>query len=720
MAFRYVPKYPLNHDFGSEFQNTPDSIRVGVIIRVDEITLKADVKIITGSTYRIEVELTQGMCGPRSFWGGVPEAGSVVLLGFREISKKNNVQEAVILGYLPVGSRLGLRYDPFATVDPNIVASSDLETVQNLFGKPLRYKRFKMAPGDVGGMSSAGAEMLLNRSVNLMNRAGDLLELRDEERTLVSQTVHRFDSDAGVKRYSGPVRRQMVWWPSDIMTGEEGARQLKSQDDGYFGRDEFQVWGPGTDGAPTKMADADGVLQDIFNNPTQFPPVTYSNGKTVFYPSTLADRTIEGEPEEIGSAYTEYRTEIYHDTELIPEVLTEVDGFTPNPRAPYIEHVMGTVVGNDLTSTMGVRQYGQLLRPQIWSTGRRLGAGKFSLENVARGSNGDLDARTTAAAYLFKINPVESKETDQPFAVAVQKQGKLFVQVPKPSNEPYSDLVKGISAEVNMLGALKMFVGAATPTNTSLYASFEGGIKAEIGRNTDTGNSLDITYTGPVKNNYVGAVDQRGNGLTSVVKGNQQTTVGGDYNLQTQGSINLLANGTVTSKADKIVHQAISGYTLNTAGFQQTVSGLSYLTYAQLKTETISTGGELKTVAAGPVTETIVAGAKTVSVGGALTTTSASTTDTTGAYIQSAASHVITSGATYSVTASAAMTLSASGMLTQMAPSIHLNSVNVMLGGPMLPVCGVVRATPSLPPNVSTLDYITGLPLLGSASVRSI
>ena len=722
----YVPKTPYGHIPGRDFIDlggTAHGYRIGVIQRVDEFNMKADVRVITGGGFRAEIDLTQGMCGPRSFWGGVPEVGSMVILGYRAITDK--LGDAMILGYLPVGNKLGLRFDPLAPSDPTQVAPEDAQQYKALFGGPVRYKRFKFAPGDVGGMSSSGAEMHLSKSVSLTDRAGDLIELRDEERTLVTQAIHRFDNDAGVTRYSGPIRRQVFYLPPEVYTtNTAGVKTLLTEAEGYFGRDDLQAVGPGPQGAAGKFANEAGELLEYFNDAVLFPPVTYSNGKTVFYPSTTPGVSPEGKIEDgAGSAYTEQRTEIAHDTDLMQEVHTEIDGFTPNPRRLYIEHVMGTVVGNDPYSTQGIKQYGQVLRPQLWTAAASQTAGRFSLEPVVRGVSGDLEARTAAAAYLLRILGPESNNDDVPFAVSVQKQGKLLVQIPKPSNEFYGDSVKGVSADINLLGALKLFVGRATPTNTSVYAKLDGGIKAEIGRNTDTGNSLDIVYMGPVRHNYTGVPDENGVGLNVSVMGHSSTDTSGDHNVSTGGSLNQVANGALTLKGDKIVQQAFSGYTLNAGGLQQTVMGASFLTCALLKTETIATGGEVKTILAGVSNETVAAGAKNVLVSGPIGITSGAAMATTagGALAMTAGgAATMTSGGATSITSGAAIAVSSGALMTLTAPAgILLTSTNIQLGGPT-GVFGVARGTPALPPGIPTLDYITGLPLLGSAAVRSI
>ena len=699
----------------------PKGLRLGMILRVDEVTMKVDVKVMTGGGYRMELELTQGMCGPRSFWGGIPEVGSIVLIGYRSIHK--DLGDAVIIGYIPVGNRLGYRFDPFSSTGP--VEPDDLAEVLKTYGSNKRIKRLRLQPGDVGGMSSSGAELVLNKSVSMVNRAGDLLELRDEERTIVSQALHRFDATSGVKHYNGPVRRQSFYLPSDVVVTDGSTKRVKSETEGYYGTDDLANLGPGLPaGAPTKFATSDGSLLPNFNDTTLYPPVVYSNGKTVFYPSTLADKGIEGNVDRgVGNPFVEVRTEVLHSTDLVQEVHGEIDGFTVNPRKTHVEQVLGTVVGNDPYSDAGIRQYGAPLRPQLWTSGRAQTEGKFTLQPCDR-RNGDSEVRTGAAAYLLRIFALDPQNDDNPFAVAVQKQGKLLVNIPRPATEFYSDAVQGISADLNVLGAIKMFVGRASPTNTSIFAKIEGGIKAEIGVNSDTGNSIDVIYNGPVRAQFVGPGDADGNGAVIDVSGNYQMTVSGDYISSTGGSINQTASGAFVSQADKIVQTAINGFTLNSAGYQKTVMGLSTLTYAMLKTEVIAAGGELKTIVAGPSVETLTAGAKTITVasGPIAITAGAAITTSAGAALSMTAGGAFTAsaGASASITAGAAISMTAGVAMTMTAPAgIMLTSVNVQLGGPP-GVLGVVRGAPALPPGAPSLDSLTGLPLLGGAAVRSI
>src|SRR5208282_2060090 len=202
----HIPKHPVGHVPGghSVDQGDPYGMKIGIITRVDEVTMKCDLRIITGAGDRVEIDLTQAQCGPRSFWGGIPEINSFVIVGYRR--KQKGLYEAMILGYIPTGQRLGYRFDPLAPMDPATIAPGDQEAVQQIFGSPYRVKRIKMRPGDVGGMSSGGAELVLTKDIRMFNRSGESFELRDTDRTWVGSSIHRIENESGVTRISGPIR----------------------------------------------------------------------------------------------------------------------------------------------------------------------------------------------------------------------------------------------------------------------------------------------------------------------------------------------------------------------------------------------------------------------------------------------------------------------------------------------------------------------------------
>lgn len=726
MPMSRTPKHPSGTTPGKDFVDQHDiaGLKVGIVTRVDEVNLKADLKVITGGGDRFEIDLTQGMAGPRSFWGGVPEVGSLVIVGYRRIHKQ--LYDAVILGYIPTGNRSGLRFDPFSVSDPSEISADEVDLYTNTFGPVQRFKRLNLRPGDVGGMSASGSEFVMSKDVRMVNRAGDILELRDADRTFITQTIHRVESDAGLKRISGPIRRGAAYLPPDIL-GADG-KTLKPMSAGYYGTDELQAAGPGVGaGTEAKFANTSGRLLDLFNDTSEFPPVTYSNGRRVHYPPTSPGVSIE-ETDSIADAYVEDRLEMSHTSDLSQEVIEEIDGFSTDRRPPYIERVLGTLVGNDMNSTRGQRQYAQLLKPRLFQDFLQRSIGKFTLEEVNRQpTSPDLESVTAAGAFLFRIRPPRSVG-ENAFVAAVSKQGKLFVNVPGSTQEDYTSGSKNISAEMNLAGALKMFIGASSPERISAHLTLEGGVHLDIGRDA-AGNAITMRFHSATKVSYEGNPNEDDLAHSIEVNGTKQSSIKGAETKIIEGSKQTIVSGMYQQQADRLSLNATSGFSGNFGEVAQMVSGKSQYQYAMQVLENIALGGKISTILAGGLTQTVLAGAISysalagaisfnapagafsVTVGaGAMsfTTGAGAVTLSTGAGAMS-----LSAGAgAMSITSGLAMNLTAGLTLSLLAPQI-------LLGGPAA-VLGVVRGVPSMPPGAPTLDYITGVPLLGSALVRSL
>lgn len=725
MNFSRMPRYPSGHVPGKDFVDTSDpfGLKLALVTRVDEVNMKVDLRVITGGGDRFEVDLTQAVSGPRSFWGGVPELNSIAIIGYRRIHK--HLQEAVILGYLPVGNKSGIRFDPFSPYDPAEAVGEDPDLVKEVMGTPTRFKRLVLRPGDVGGMSSSGAELTLSKDISFTNRAGDLLELRDSDRTLVTQAIHRVSSESGVKTISGPVRRGAFFLPEDIFS-DLASRQLKSQADGYFGTDELHAAGPGTPGGSAKFSNATGQVLELFNDYTQFPPVTYSNGRKVHYPPTSPAVSIE-DPDSAGSAFTEHRVEMFHTTDLTQDVLEEIDGFAADRQTPYIEYALGTVVGNDMNSTAGQRQYGKILKPRIFSDFVSRSPGSFSLVEVDRQPTApDIESVTSAGAFYFKIRPPRSSGSNA-FVAAVSKQGKLFLNVPASGVEDYPSGTKKVSAEINMEGALKAFFGASNPDRISVMATMEGGVHLDIGRDA-LGNALTMTFRSGTKTIYEGNPNDDDVTHSVQVRGVKELSVTGAETKTIEGSKTTIVSGQYNMRADRFTVNAFNGYSGNYGEYNLLVSGKSQWHHALAVIETIVTGGKVSTILAGGLVTNVAAGAVSLTAGaGAMAFNCPS-----GAYsvtVGTGAISITTSaGAVALSTASGAMSLAAAGGAIAVTAGLALNltagtsvivtAPTILLGGPTA-VLGVCRGIPSLPPGSPTLDPITGTPLFGAATVLS-
>jgi hypothetical protein len=713
----YSPRKPfVNED------NPYAHTRVGVITYVDELHMRCNVRVLTGGEERFEVDLTQAMAGPRSFLGGIPEVNSLVIVAYRR--KHKNLFDAVILGYIPVGNILGLRFDPFSGVNPNALDPEDKVDAQAIFGKHVRYKRIRGKPGDVMGMSASGAEFLLSKDVRLFNRAGDLIELRDSDRTLITQAVHRVHSDAGTYAFSGPIRRGAMDLPLDIFqTDKDGnlTRVLKTAAERYFGRDDLFLTGP----SGSSFSNAAGHVLDRVNDTEEFPPVTYSNGRRAYYAGTDPAANFESSTGS-GETFTEHRLEIRHTTPVQQEVREEIDGFSADRPVPFIEQVFGTIVGNDPYSSEGQRAYGRVLIPRIFDDFEQTApptSPGLSMDEASRAPGGPDEALTRAGAYLFRIRPPKSPSTSV-FGVAVSKQGKLHVNVPG-SSEEHAGNSRNISAEVNMEGALKMRLGATTPEQISLHMTLDGALYVKIGQDA-LGRSIITDFSGSVKNVYKGN-DADGVARSVEVQGNAEKSISGSYTKTVQGSHTSRVSGSHSTQATDVAVSALNGYSVTAQSQNVTVAGKSQFNFALLVQETIAAGGKIMTVLAGGVTSTVAAGAFTQTVAAGATTFANpggafSVAVGAGALSLTTASGAaaITAGAgAVSVSAGLALTLTA-GLAMNLSSGVAISLVapQVLVGGPAA-VFGVARGAPMHPPGSPSLDWITGSPLQGSAVFRS-
>lgn len=709
---------------GASFSGQDYSPKMALVTRVDPINLKVDLRLLSGaaSDWK-EVPITQGMSGPRSFWGGIPEEGSIALVVFRLV--KARMFKLNIIGFLPAASKSGLRWDPITADDPSNIDPESLEAYKDLFGDTKRPKRLMLGPGDQGGMSSSGAEFTLTKDVSFINRAGDLFELRDADRTAVQSSLHRVQTEGGIRRVSGPLRRSAIFLPSDILV--DGILRSPNSSDPYYGRDELQAAGPGTvNAAFPRFANSNGQLLGVFSSEKTLPPITYANGKSAYYPPTVRGENVD-DPSSGSDVYVEDRVELFHTTDLVQEVLEEIDGFSSDRRVPFIEEVRGTVVGNDLNTTEGQRNYGQILKPRLFTDFNTHGRGQLKLEPVDRNpSIPDIETNTVAAASMFRLrSPYGSGGVHTHI---VDKQGKVLLDIPGSVYESSATGSKNISMEANLLGALKAFIGSSSPDGISVHATLAGGVHLDIGHDSK-GNAVTVQYHSGIKTIADGnpnaddvAVDQEVRGVKrSRVTGKQLSTV--------DGTRKSTVSGQDLMEADRLTLSAFSGYNLTAGELTQMVSGKTQLNYALQVQETIVAGGRLSTIVAGGDSQTILAGAKSTTVLAGATSFS----NPAGAFnisVGAGAFNVsVAGGAINMSSAVGAVSVSAPTGLVAMTAGLALNltagvAVNivapqVLVGGPAA-VLGVCRGTPTMPPGSPSLDILTGLPLFGSAVFRSI
>lgn len=717
---RAIPGKPPHREFDSA--DLPYGIKLALVTSVDDIHMKANLKVITAGGDRFEIDLTQGMAGPRSFWGGVPEINSLVIIGYRRIQTK--IYDAVILGYIPVGNRSGMRFDPWAADDPGNVLPEEAVSYKEQFGETIRYKRLMLRPGDVGGMSSAGAELVLSKDIRLVNRAGDGLELRDADRTLAVESRHKVESFGGIHRISGPIRRSTAYLPDDVFQADG---TLKTQDEGYYGRDELEAAGPGDPGDETKWA-VDGAINDIFNDTAGFPPVMHANGRRAHYVATRPAVDVD-DPDGGARVFVEDRMEMEHNTDMAQDVLEEIDGFAVDRRPPYIERVIGTVAGNSMITSDGMRKYAEVLKPVLFTDFASTTRGRFSMDAIDRSllRGPDEEVNTSAAAYLFRIRPPKGIGANE-FACAVTKQGKLYLNLPKSTVDNYaSSGTNNVSAEMMLDGALKAYIGASTPDRVSAHLTLQGGLHLDVGPDVD-GNAITILRRGGIKYRVDAVPNANNLAEETEIRGGRAMTCGFEVK-NIAGQQTTQVNGASKLLCDRSSIEAHSGYTLNAGELNQLIAGKTQLNYALAvleniiaggKISTILAGGNLQTCTAGPVTHTAAAGPMAFNVAAgpyAVNVGTGAVGINTGAGPVSMATgggavSIAAAGGAVAMTSGAAMTLTAAAVCSIAAPV-------TAIGGPAA-VLGVTRGIPTLPAGTPSLCPVSGGPLPGAATVYSV
>jgi hypothetical protein len=271
-------------------------------------------------------------------------------------------------------------------------------------------------------------------------------------------------------------------------------------------------------------------------------------------------------------------------------------------------------------------------------------------------------------------------------------------------------------------GALKAYIGAASPSNVSINLTCVGGVVLDIGSSSE-GKAIDVRYHSSVQASYQGVPDTNDVALSEDIQGVRQTFCSGD-NIQNVGGAKVTTvNGGYNIHTDRMNINANNGYSVNASDLSSTIAGKSQYQYALQVLENISAGGKVSTILAGGLIQTVAAGAIVTTAGaGAMSdnvgaayslVAGASASFTVGGALSQLA------GGAYSTIAGGAITLTAGLAATMVAGvAVSLIAPQVLLGGPAA-VFGIARGLPMMPPGTPSLDWITGLPLQGCAVSRS-
>lgn len=534
---------------GNKFDKTsanegPQRYALGIatVSRVDHEKLEVNLVIESGEKFQnVAIPLTFPGAGSRHFLGSIPMPGDACVIGWG-MGESGSTRTPYIVSWIIPGVTAGYDWwpkQPYET-DEFGMLPKDRQYLEGVANR-IRHKLRHMEPGGVYASSAQGSDLILDESATLMNRRGNEVRLRDHDQAIIVRSLQQFHAGAGFRVYGGMVQRDAKLLPTQMFSdgtywdqpqqvdaegnplsstslGDSPYSPSKLTPEMVFQRDE--------DGEPladlifpTNVDPYDFLQRGLFidkagNIDSTQPNSAVYGGKPMFRVSS--DAGTNGVTNTASPTFTEYRIEIAHTSDGTLPVTEQTDGFdadrlppttTPDDEeletgegfpitesqaeaAPFIESVMGTVVGNDPFTSEGAALYGLPLKPSIFD-------GETRSPKMVSGVGVPVDAH---AATMFRLNPPVSTGS-RPTFWSTTKSGRFMASIAGPPSE--------FSAEMSLGSGMKM--GAGSRNGESLVADFEGAtvIRSRLGRNLDNIGILISSDSGAVKL-FAGGATQEG------------------------------------------------------------------------------------------------------------------------------------------------------------------------------------------------------------------
>lgn len=584
------------------------------VINIDYVEMYVTLRTLSGVAQqydRVPVPLTFPGAGNRHFFGAIPCIGDYCVVGWtsqRVSSAGGGTKTPVILAWLVPGVWTGSGWMTTADFerdefDQSIPKNQQLAEGAHNF---VRHKLRHMQPGNIVASSAQGSDLVLDEGVILANRRGNEFRLRDQDQAAVTRALQRFDALAGTRVYSGMVQRDahllatsmisdgLLWDDTPQAIAGEPVEELfvdfanpkgylkparmfrkKLLDDtseGFLGRsligsdpylDPYSFLRNGL------FIDETGAVVD-----SAISDAVYG-GKPIYRVASNSRDNATTQPDT--QTFTEYRLEINHtsdgrlpvteqtdmfDADRLPQSDPEVGSLQQPSNTPFIEWVLGSVVGNDVYTPEGRRAYGLPLQATIFDG---------NMPN-ARIEPAIVDPDSSFAtpisehlATLFKLRPVNYMGGRDTFW-GVNKKGQFKASLGGPPLEN--------SAEISLAGGLKLAMGGRFDMimdgHIGLVSRSEGSLdlRAEVGPVTIYGGG---TVRGA---NISGTGGGQGDLPAVDIQGKTNVWVGAKKQLKLQGR-EILANASYINLTgqDGVAINGVNQVSVGTENFQVSVSG---------------------------------------------------------------------------------------------------------------------------------------------------
>ena len=203
---------------------------------------------------------------------------------------------------------------------------------------------------------------------------------------------------------------------------------------------------------------------------------------------------------------------------------------------PLIVQTLGTLVGSDSAGDDGRGKYGTILRPSIFNDPLAL---KGALKEIPCVMDSGRDEVTTlAAAYNLKLPNTTT-------SFYINKQGKYFANID--ASTAIDQAGAGESAEINLVGHAKVFIGQNVNNLRSLTLNTEGGVASNWGFDKVKGRSWDATFRKAVSWNILGQ-DSDNIAWKTTVQGDVTTIISGNRFTEVKGNDIRLVHGVIEDR----------------------------------------------------------------------------------------------------------------------------------------------------------------------------
>ena len=337
-------------------------VRFGEILEVDSNSYRMKIRWLSGRGSPNWMPISFPYVGPAGCMGALPEEGAIGIFAFYD--EGTGKGSPLPLAYVPGALAFSTQYNT-TKKHPDAVSTED----QNIISR----KFHQLMEGDMITASALGAQILINKDVNISDFALDRILLRGSDQSIISTSVGHYVFADGASVSAGPAMRNLA---------------------NLFDSNGNRITG------------------------TNLREATLSDGREVIYVVPFGERV-------------DYDTRMYSEYRITADELVEgtidnneITGFSPvSNRNPLVTMAMGNYIGgNPVENT-----YGKILRPVLFASPLDL-TGNFELVQCMQNKGTD-EISKLGLAYALHFHKTGA-------FFGVDKEGHYYMHLPASLSNP--------------------------------------------------------------------------------------------------------------------------------------------------------------------------------------------------------------------------------------------------------------------------------------------